>query len=315
MSADSTRAASRRVLVIFPGALGDLMLAAPALDAIARRHRECVVELMARAELARFAAGRMRGVARGHSIDRREVSALFSADPAALASAREFFGPFERIYSFFAADDDGFREQLARCAGGRVTIHPFRPDVPGHVADAYLRSIDEAAIATAEPLVEAAADDIAAASSALARAGVDASAVLLMFPGSGSAAKNWPRERFAALAESVARGGLAPVFVLGPAEAAMRRYFATRGSAELAELELGTLAALARIARAFVGNDSGVSHLAAAAGTPGVVLFGPTDPARWTPRGRVTIVRRAPIDAIEPSEVAAALGAMAGYSR
>ena len=41
---------------------------------------------------------------------------------------------------------------------------------------------------------------------------------------------------------------------------------------------LGTVAAIASMASAFVGNDSGVSHLAAATGTPGVVLFGPTDP-------------------------------------
>jgi heptosyltransferase III len=299
---------SRRVLVIFPGALGDLMLVAPAIAAVAARHRDSATELMARADLARFAIGRMR-IARGHSIDRREVSALFNGDTDSLRAACEFFGQFERIYSFFAADDASFRARLEAAAGGVVTFHPFRPDAGGHVADAYLRSIGESrsAATSAAPLIAPNADDLERASAALARARRDASRLVLLFPGSGSAAKNWPRERFAALAELIARDGPAPVFVLGPAEDSMRGYFAARGFAEWSELELGTLAGLARLARAFVGNDSGVSHLAAAVGTPGVALFGPTDPARWAPRGRVTMIRRAPLDALEPAEVADAL--------
>ncbi len=294
------------MLVIFPGALGDLMLVAPALAAIARRHRASAVELMARAELARFATGRM-SIARGHSIDRRELSALFSANPAALASARDFFSAFERIYSFFAADDANFRARLEAAAGGPVTFHPFRSDDGGHVAEAYLRSIGERGPISSDPLVTPTADDIASASATLTRVGADASRLVLLFPGSGSPAKNWPRAGFAVLAEQIARDGFAPVFVLGPAEDAMRGHFEASGFTELADLDLGTLAGLAHVARAFVGNDSGVSHLAAVVGVPGVALFGPTDPARWAPRGPVTVIQRAPIEAIEPWEVAAAL--------
>jgi heptosyltransferase-3 len=74
------------------------------------------------------------------------------------------------------------------------------------------------------------------------------------------------------------------------------------------DLELGEVAAIARMARAFVGNDSGVSHLAAAAGGGrGVVLFGPTDPERWRPLGAVRIIRREPIGSIAVEEVEAAL--------
>ena len=79
----------------------------------------------------------------------------------------------------------------------------------------------------------------------------------------------------------------------------------------LKDLDLPTVAAIARLAAAFVGNDSGVSHLAAAVGTPGVVIFGPTDPARWRPLGpagtQIDILRREPIDSIEVAEVAGAL--------
>jgi len=66
----------RRVLVIFPGALGDLICLVPAVRAIARRNPDATLELMARGELARFAVGRL-GFARGHSIDRRETDSNF----------------------------------------------------------------------------------------------------------------------------------------------------------------------------------------------------------------------------------------------
>ncbi len=129
-----------RVLVIFPGALGDLMCLMPALAAISRRHPGASIELMARFELARLVAGRSV-VARAHSIDAREVGELF-ADEAS-GGARRFFGEFDRIYSFFASDDARFRARLAAATDGEVSFHPFRPDGDGHVSAGYLRAIGE----------------------------------------------------------------------------------------------------------------------------------------------------------------------------
>jgi heptosyltransferase III len=57
----------------------------------------------------------------------------------------------------------------------------------------------------------------------------------------------------------------------------------------------------------FVGNDSGISHLAAAAGAPGVVIFGPTNLERWRPLGRTTVMRSEALDGLAPATVAAAL--------
>src|SRR4030088_2677847 len=100
---------AKRVLVIFPGALGDFICVLPAIEALATRHRGCSIELMARAELARLAVGRT-AVARGHSIDAPHVSALFSeSDDTNPGPRDEFFTGFERIYSFFASNDANFR--------------------------------------------------------------------------------------------------------------------------------------------------------------------------------------------------------------
>jgi len=296
-------APNRRVLVIFPGALGDLMCLMPALAAVAWRHPDASVELMARLELARLVAGRSM-VARAHSIDAREVGALFTDD--ASGGARRFFGDFDRIYSFFASDDLRLREQLAAATDGEVSFHPFRPGGEGHVSDGYLHAIeavDETAAAV-NALLEPAADDLAAAARAIAQSGCAKSKLIVIFPGSGSPAKNWPAENFVALASMLSNS----VAILGPAEAPIEPVFREAGVALLKNLDLPTVAAIARVAAAFVGNDSGASHLAAAVGASGAVIFGPTDPARWRPlalgAARIEVFRRDPLDSIEAWEVA-----------
>ena len=328
----------RRVLVIFPGALGDLMCLMPALGAISRRHTGASVELMARLELARLAAGRT-AVARGHSIDAREVGALFADDTS--GNARRFFADFDRIYSFFASDDRRFRARLAAATDGHVSFHPFRPGDGGHVSAAYLRAIglDDPALPV-DSRLEPTPDDLAAASRAIVQSQSGSSNLIVIFPGSGSPGKNWPADKFAALASMLSSGASAAApekritwpsipanalcvaapeksvaVILGPAEISIEAIFRESGVPVLKHLDLPTVAAIARLASAFVGNDSGVSHLAAAAGASGVVIFGPTDPARWRPLspgtdGHIVILRRNPIDSIEPDEVASALNCL-----
>jgi len=313
----------RRVMVIFPGALGDLICLLPALGAISRRHRGASVELMARMELARLAAGRTV-VARAHSIDAREVGELFT-EPGAQSdetpinsSARRFFADFDRIYSFFAADDLRFRARLAASTDGHVSFHPFRPGGDGHISAAYLRATEieiDAAAMLVDSRLEPTPDDLAAAARAIVQSKCGSSNPIVIFPGSGSPGKNWPADKFAALASKLSlsvsnRSSVA--VILGPAEMSLEPILRESGAAVLKHLDLPTVAAIARVASAFVGNDSGVSHLAAAAGASGVVIFGPTDPARWRPlapgaRGQIGILRRNPIDSIEADEVAAAL--------
>jgi ADP-heptose:LPS heptosyltransferase len=62
----------------------------------------------------------------------------------------------------------------------------------------------------------------------------------------------------------------------------------------LQSLELPVLAAILGECTLFIGNDSGITHLAAAMGTPVVAIFGPTDQRIWGPRGdKVKILKRA----------------------
>jgi ADP-heptose:LPS heptosyltransferase len=113
-------------------------------------------------------------------------------------------------------------------------------------------------------------------------------------PGATGPSHRWPRDRFEELARWIDRHGWQPVVFLGPLEREllpeMRRALPNAlfpGCTEndtLREVELSL--ALARRVRAAVVNDTGIGHLMAAAGTPLLSLFGPTDPRRWSPVGK-----------------------------
>ena len=108
-------------------------------------------------------------------------------------------------------------------------------------------------------------------------------------PGAGGRQKRWPVRRFAELATRLD----APVLLIeGPADADVCRTFveALAPSVPVVRatgVSLPRLAALLAESRGYLGNDSGVSHLAAALGVPTVAVFGPTDPAVWAPLGPV----------------------------
>jgi ADP-heptose:LPS heptosyltransferase len=109
---------------------------------------------------------------------------------------------------------------------------------------------------------------------------------VLLFPGSGGLRKCWPSDHYADLGRRLTSRGLDVAVVLGPVELDRGpgperftglRVFEAPGLAETAALCAG--------AEIVVGNDAGTTHLAAAVGARGLVLFGPTDPVRWRPLG------------------------------
>lgn len=111
---------------------------------------------------------------------------------------------------------------------------------------------------------------------------------IIVHPGCGFAARQWPVERYAVVARRLASTGQ-PVVVTGNAaqRALAERLVATAGLPSAAVLAgrttLGQLAALVAGACLVVCGDTGIAHLATAYGTPSVVLFGPVSPARWGP--------------------------------
>lgn len=284
-----------RVLILRGGAVGDFIVTLPALTAIATRWPQAHRTLAAHPRLRRLA------LAGGHvhafrSLDDADFGGLFAEAPEGLSPAlRNWLGGFDAAVSFLHDPPGAVMRTLARAGIAHVlTVSPII--AAGHAADALagpLRAWDCPVPDVCTPCLRLPPEVRAEGARRLAAYGP---AVATLHPGSGSRAKNWPTERYLELARRLRlQAGLQPVFVLGEADGDARAML-TRANAEawpvLPPSDLADLAAVLASARVHVGNDSGITHLAAAVGTPVVALFGPSDPAVWEPRGaRARIVR------------------------
>jgi heptosyltransferase III len=302
-----------RLLVYRPGALGDFLLVLPALAALRASFpgaQLTVVGHAAALELAR-AEGLADAVL---GADAPALTPLFAASPP-----REAPFPLPDTAVLWAGAAAGPLAANLRALGSARVLHvPSQPppERPRHVADYLVESLaplDVVARGPALPRLTASPTALADASAFLAREGSAAQRWVAFHPGSGSPRKNWPVAHFGAVAHGLAGYGLRPVLVAGPAEAetleAARQALLPLRPALARDWPLPRLAALLRLCVGYVGLDSGVSHLAAAAGARVVAIFGPTDPHRWAPRGpRVAIVRRAVTDRLtaEPTTPPAA---------
>jgi hypothetical protein len=138
----------------------------------------------------------------------------------------------------------------------------------------------------------------AAGTAALQQAGVDGPTVMI-HPGSGGASKCWPADRYVELAACIRSCDIAtPVVILGPVE--LETWPAQRQAALAAVAPVihmpapRTLTAILAAAGAYVGNDSGPTHLAALLGTPTFALFGPTPATVWRPLGSAEVLQGDP---------------------
>jgi len=294
-----------RVLLVRAGALGDVLLLRRAVAALRRGGHEPALMAPSTAVAALVGSGPS------------EVTALLPWEAPATAA--------------LLADGElpsGFQEKLARfdlavcytrdpdlpVALGRhvplVRSHPPLPPPSGPHASEWLL----------EPLSELAEDGpvpplaFSAAERASARNRLDiAVGRPALHPGSGSPTKNWPRAHFARLAAEWGRAG--PwLLVEGPADReAAAELRALPGACVADSLPPRILGALLAEASVFVGNDSGVTHLAAASGAPTLALFGPSDPALWSPVGeRVAWLRAddARLESIPVEQVREALASL-----
>lgn len=130
---------------------------------------------------------------------------------------------------------------------------------------------------------------------------------IVVHPGGGSnpgmtmTSKRYPPDQMAALAERVARSLGAQIILIGAKNDAdvleATRNACTSSPIALAgELTFGQIAALAAGAALYLGNDTGLTHLAAAAGAPTAMIFGPSDPVRYAPFTDNSIVLWKPVD-------------------
>lgn len=118
----------------------------------------------------------------------------------------------------------------------------------------------------------------------------DETGAVVIHPGASAPARQWPPERFAAVAATLRDDGREILITGSPSEfdlahAVARAARLPRTAVVSGLLDLPALTALVSDSRLVISGDTGVAHLAAATGTASVVLFGPTSPRHWGPRG------------------------------
>lgn len=278
-----------RILAIRPGALGDTILTMPAIRALRLAAGPSGrIELVGNLTPLRLALNPHHANA-VHSIDRRLFVGLFS-EPMG-ADLREYLMGFDLVVAWFR-DDKGHLTRLTK--QWSLTCIQNDPSSAAtsscHASEHLVGTLKSLGIegpaSLPELFISREADS--AGDAFLRQTKIREGRFLAIHPGSGAPRKNWHTEGFSQLALMAKDSGLDVLLIEGEADqraAEALRSALPHESPVARNLDLEVLAAVLSRARAYVGNDSGISHLAAAAGAPTLALFGPTDPKIWAPRG------------------------------
>lgn len=265
-------------LAIFPGALGDLVCAAAALAALRKRHGRLDLVL---SEPLSWLARPLVGARAVATLEDRRWAAFFSACEGDSGGWR--LGRRPALYSWLGAGNDRFRRALSALSEAPPRFYRLpRGEGEVHVTREYLSQVD-ARGASAPPKLEA---RLRRGIWPGARGRGRGQIRLLVHPGSGSPRKRWDPACFGEIIEWwIGEVGGEATVLLGPAERAEAERWASGGARVVRDLSLEEAAGLIADAQLFLGNDSGISHLAGAVGARGAVVFGATDPYRWAPLG------------------------------
>ncbi len=288
----------KRVLIVRSGAVGDMILTLPVLSALTKRYSGLSIDMMGdpvRLSLLKH-CGFVDGVL---PVDGRDVTPLFVSEtvPSDTSVPRKLPGSlirrlrsYDAILSYLPDPDGVFAENLRRFASGPVLTGRSRPlDGPRiHMTRVLMDALKPLGFGTSvdPPRVDvplsAASDDV--------RKLENEQRLVAIHPGSGGAEKCRPTEHYGAMIDLLAESGFRPVITFGPADQMVRRrlrpWIKNCDVLVFEDRSLVEMAALYARCRAMIGNDSGMTHLAAAADTSVIALFGPTDPAVWGPRGK-----------------------------
>ncbi len=287
----------RSILVIHQGALGDFILALPALETLRKVFPRAELEIIGYLQILELVEQRFyaKGIL---SIERRGLSSFFVRGGPLDPSVSQLFGRFDLIVLFGKDEEGTFVDNLERvCYGPILHIRPFpSPGEKIHLTDHLLGQFARYGfpISVVYPRLRLKASDQDWGREFWRSKGLtmeEMSEAIILHPGSGSKKKVWPLERFLSLAETLQdRFQSRILVVLGPAEGSeTERVFegrASRSFIQVKGLSLLQLASVIKGCKAFIGNDSGISHLASALEIPTVALFGPTDSEVWSPRGK-----------------------------
>jgi heptosyltransferase-2 len=300
-----------RILVIRGGAIGDFVLTLPAIKLLRDNFPQARIEILGCRHIVALAERRFYADAT-RSIESALLAPFFAGDAVLPVELTEYFGGFDLILSYLFDPDGIFHNNLQRCGIKAFIAGPSKLGGHEHAALQLGRPLDQIGLHLKNPAARIYPSD---EDREFARKflGDSRKPFTALHPGSGSRTKNWPIEKWEKLGEHLFSNGRTVLVVAGEADeerlGVLETAWKNKPVRFAKNLALPHLAALLGTS-VFIGHDSGISHIAAAAGARSILLFGPTDPAVWAPANENVTVLRSPdgdLDSLAVDDVIAAL--------
>lgn len=307
----------KNILVVRPCAIGDFVQTLPAIRSLRYRFPHAYIEILGNLSTIILAKNRFYAN-KIDRFDRQDISFLFSKENHIPESIEDYIRNFDLIISYLNDDDKVFMKNIIKIGVKNIINHNPLPiinrsgkqpnqliklDKKKHIIDHLLEPIILLGIERSDLFriaeIYLTENQKAFASDFINSIGKNNNKekVVAIHPGSGSKKKNWSARRYSEVAKYLTSCGIKLLIISGPADETVISYISKDINMEsvvvLKNMKLPAIAAILKRVDFYLGNDSGISHIAAAVNTPSLLMFGPTDPDVWAPKGKNTMVIRA----------------------
>ncbi len=282
-----------RILVFRSGALGDFLLTLPIIAALRKDHSPCSITLVTRSAYGDLLleSGIVEEI---RDIESAEWAGMFADHPSLPLKMGDWLASFSKMFIWMTDADRRFSRNLRKCSCAKIDLkNPIVNPAGNHATEQLAGMLPQEDGFVFHPHQPA------------------SPAALAMHFGSGSKSKNWPVAHWKSFLKILAASHPnLPLFIIsGEADAPERSALLSTMESLPNPLTVAENWSLGRLGRqlsecvAYVGHDTGVSHLAALCSVPGLWLFGPTDPFVWAPRRANVHPLQADLQILEPGDV------------
>ena len=286
----------RGVLVVHPGAVGDVLLARPALNLLRRQFPQHEIALLVGAAVGLVL--RDGGETdRVFPLESTYLTELFAGSDSVHLAFRKWINTCDLAVGWLQDTEKAVLNTLRTLGVQRLCVQsPSSSDLLSeHQAARYLEVLDAAVVNTVKnhPLILSPSVREQGRQILHRLNWSHQQRLVVIHPGSGSVHKCMEASRFPSVIEWLSSEGTFPVLLEGPSDGesvAQVLRFLSVAVPVMRDRDLSMAAAVLSHADLYLGHDSGMTHLAAALSIPTIACFGPTNPRRWAPLGRTVLI-------------------------
>jgi len=284
----------KHILIIRPCAIGDLIITLPTLHALREHFPNSSIEIMGYPSYLELVHGRFYADAISR-FDHPDISILFRKDAQIPNSLTKKLLKFDLVIAFISDKDKTFTQNLYNSGAKKVLCHEPFPEGSGsiHIIDHLLNSLKllEIPYSNSTPYIYLTKEDLMEGENFLRiNERNTGQKMIAIHPGSGSTHKCWSLANYFSIIQWLTEHPDAQIFIItGPADTVIHHHISKLSYNNICVINnqpLPKLTAVLQRCDLFIGNDSGITHLAAAVGIPTIAIFGPTDPDVWGPKGK-----------------------------